>query len=268
MLLPCACDDRVPCTDPPGYAWHEADKHRYLTQGATYSLLLHLVPAHLLFLLSLRAYLHIYLSYSSAHPSSFLSQRLGARRPHLPRDPPPGWQERMFECDAMGQPARCWRDACAGRWKAPRTRHCGDCGTCRAGLDHHCPWVSALLSVPPKDVLAPLAKSNHPDLGPLLPPSTPTSLHVPTLDAPLTQFDADVQVPLTSPSFLHFLALVPVLYLFVFFPIFGVAWTHARAIWLWACDERNVDSRAWWCNRWTWMGGPVWRWLGGWVLGE
>ncbi|PWN41833.1 hypothetical protein IE81DRAFT_155789 [Ceraceosorus guamensis] len=196
-------------------------KDRYKTRGQVLSVLLHLLPAHLIFLLALRAYLHIYLSHSSSSSSSahFLTRLLGARRPALPKYPPSDWRNRIFECDAAGRPSRCWRDACNGNWKPPRTRHCGDCGTCRAGLDHHCPW-----------------------------------------------FDADVQIPLTSPSFLHFLILVPLLYLFALFPMFGIAWRHTRLIWIWACDVDNVQSREWWANKWTWMGGPVWRWVGGWIV--
>lgn len=35
---------------------------------------------------------------------------------------------------------RCAR--CTDRWKPARTRHCSDCGVCRAGFDHHCAFVS------------------------------------------------------------------------------------------------------------------------------
>nr|CDI53131.1 conserved hypothetical protein [Melanopsichium pennsylvanicum 4] len=58
--------------------------------------------------------------------------------------------------------------------KAFRTRHCGDCGVCRVGFDHHCAWfdndvtapatlssfVGFLLSIPPLYTLG---------LGPLFP---------------------------------------------------------------------------------------------------
>ena len=37
---------------------------------------------------------------------------------------------------------RCWKGKCNGRWKPARTRHCSDCGVCRAGFDHHCAFVS------------------------------------------------------------------------------------------------------------------------------
>lgn len=36
---------------------------------------------------------------------------------------------------------RCWKGRCQGRWKPARTRHCSECGACRAGFDHHCAIV-------------------------------------------------------------------------------------------------------------------------------
>lgn len=29
-------------------------------------------------------------------------------------------QQFVYECDASGEPQRCWRDQCSGHWKAPR----------------------------------------------------------------------------------------------------------------------------------------------------
>ncbi|KAM0793358.1 hypothetical protein ACM66B_000813 [Microbotryomycetes sp. NB124-2] len=49
----------------------------------------------------------------------------------------------VYECDAEGQPARCFLDDCNGAYKSIRTRHCRDCGKCRPGFDHHCPFVDA-----------------------------------------------------------------------------------------------------------------------------
>jgi hypothetical protein len=39
---------------------------------------------------------------------------------------------------------RCWKGRCNGRWKPARARHCSECGTCRAGFDHHCAFVSGV----------------------------------------------------------------------------------------------------------------------------
>ncbi|KDN41598.1 hypothetical protein K437DRAFT_171766 [Tilletiaria anomala UBC 951] len=49
----------------------------------------------------------------------------------------------LHQCALDGSLMRCWRDGCKGRWKPARTRHCGDCRTCRIGFDHHCPWFDA-----------------------------------------------------------------------------------------------------------------------------
>ncbi|KAE8231180.1 hypothetical protein CF326_g3807 [Tilletia indica] len=74
----------------------------------------------------------------------------GAAPPSLPHDPPPAVQRKriIFECDQDGNPLRCWRDACNGRWKPPRTRHCGTCKVCRPGFDHHCVWFNADITAP------------------------------------------------------------------------------------------------------------------------
>lgn len=80
-----------------------------------------------------------------------------------PRDPPLSIQKRtvLFECLAPAEAEavrsanggsegdedeplvnRCWKGNCKGRWKPSRARHCSECGTCRAGFDHHCAFVS------------------------------------------------------------------------------------------------------------------------------
>ena len=86
-----------------------------------------------------------------------------------PRNPPAPIVDRttIFEClssaeaevirSANDEPAeaagdgpmvnRCWRGKCGGRWKPARARHCSECGTCRAGFDHHCALVSFLGTV-------------------------------------------------------------------------------------------------------------------------
>ncbi|WWD19522.1 hypothetical protein CI109_103983 [Kwoniella shandongensis] len=41
---------------------------------------------------------------------------------------------------------RCWKGKCGGRWKPARTRHCSQCGLCRGGFDHHCPFFANCLT--------------------------------------------------------------------------------------------------------------------------
>ncbi|KAK0567140.1 hypothetical protein OC844_000385 [Tilletia horrida] len=43
----------------------------------------------------------------------------------LPTDPPPAIQQQriIYECDEKGDPLRCWRDQCNGRWKPPSWMH-------------------------------------------------------------------------------------------------------------------------------------------------
>ncbi|OXG17937.1 hypothetical protein C367_04747 [Cryptococcus neoformans Ze90-1] len=43
---------------------------------------------------------------------------------------------------------RCYKGRCGGRWKPARTRHCTQCGVCRAGFDHHCPFFANCLTAP------------------------------------------------------------------------------------------------------------------------
>lgn len=132
---------------------------------------------HVILAIVALSYLHVFLAKTVA-PQCGTSVRwsLGARIPAVPREPPLQVLTKsiIFECDASGEPLRCFRDGCDGRWKAPRCatgrgvpalsrakisqanlsrtlldrmRHCGDCRTCRAGFDHHCPWVRRVESV-------------------------------------------------------------------------------------------------------------------------
>ncbi|GAA5856266.1 hypothetical protein JCM8547_000844 [Rhodosporidiobolus lusitaniae] len=63
--------------------------------------------------------------------------------PPKEKDPPLAVQERrvVFACEKDGSPARCWKDRCGGACRSIRTRHCRDCGTCRAGQHHHCSFA-------------------------------------------------------------------------------------------------------------------------------
>ncbi|TIB06285.1 hypothetical protein E3P96_00564 [Wallemia ichthyophaga] len=56
------------------------------------------------------------------------------------------YNSRYTPCLADGQARRCHRDACGGRVKAPRTRHCSVCRRDRAQFDHHCVWFDACIA--------------------------------------------------------------------------------------------------------------------------
>lgn len=165
--------------------------YRYLhhRQNRTFLPILWLLPTHGLFLWSLRSYLRVFFAHDHITASrtdhagilAWLRIRLGATFPD-PYKAQLEEQESMQKhrdtqiqlCQADGQTVRCYRDDCNGRVKAFRTRHCGDCGTCRVGFDHHCAWfdndvtapatlrsfIGFLVSIPPLYLLG---------LGPLFP---------------------------------------------------------------------------------------------------
>lgn len=176
-----------------------AFRYSYLARGRTLGTALWMLGVHSLLLLSLRAYFRVFFAHEHPYSSKLkgrgllacLRSRLGARftgpehaqqleqrliahgAVRLARIPARA-EIQVELCQRDGQPVRCWRDDCAGRIKALRTRHCGDCGTCRVGFDHHCAWfdndvtvpatlasfVGFLVSIPPLCLLG---------LGPLLP---------------------------------------------------------------------------------------------------
>ncbi|WVQ73020.1 hypothetical protein IAR50_002583 [Cryptococcus sp. DSM 104548] len=43
---------------------------------------------------------------------------------------------------------RCYKGKCRGAWKPARARHCSQCGVCRMGFDHHCPFFANCLTAP------------------------------------------------------------------------------------------------------------------------
>ncbi|ODN81512.1 hypothetical protein L202_01934 [Cryptococcus amylolentus CBS 6039] len=43
---------------------------------------------------------------------------------------------------------RCYKGKCRGVWKPARARHCSQCGVCRMGFDHHCPFFANCLTAP------------------------------------------------------------------------------------------------------------------------
>ncbi|CDU26130.1 uncharacterized protein SPSC_06297 [Sporisorium scitamineum] len=169
-------------------------------QERTLTAILWLLPTHSLFLWSLRAYLRVFFAHDRLPASgatnysgviSWLRARLGATFSDSDRAQHEDEQHiaqsvltllkasscsdvRVKLCQPDGQPLRCWRDSCNGNLKAFRTRHCGDCGVCRVGFDHHCAWfdndvtaaatlrpfIGFLISIPPLYLLG---------LGPLFP---------------------------------------------------------------------------------------------------
>ncbi|BGP12456.1 Palmitoyltransferase swf1 [Rhodosporidiobolus nylandii] len=65
-----------------------------------------------------------------------------SRAPPKEKEPPLP----VFACDESGAPLRCYYDQCDGAWQSIRTRHCRDCGSCRAGFDHHCAFMDNCIS--------------------------------------------------------------------------------------------------------------------------
>ena len=221
-----------------------AYRYLHLEQKRTLLPIFWLLPAHGLFLGSLRAYLRVFFAHSpstlaksqkSGLPAR-LRTRLGATFPHpeqaqlheqralkaalstlgIDRSD----QELQIElCQPDGSPVRCFRDSCGGRIKPFRTRHCGDCGTCRVGFDHHCAW-----------------------------------------------FDNDVTAPATLRSFIGLLLSVPPLYLLGLGPLFPVAWQTLRRINIFAAHD-SVLQTSWWGRWYSWIGGPAFRWMVGFAFG-
>ncbi|KAJ9480162.1 Palmitoyltransferase [Pseudozyma hubeiensis] len=108
-----------------------AFRYLFLHQKRILGPVVWLLPTHGLFLLALRSYLYVFFAYDAelhGQRISWLRRRFGAAI------------NRVSLCHPNGQPILCNRDACRDRPKFFRTRHCGDCGTCRLGFDHHCAW--------------------------------------------------------------------------------------------------------------------------------
>ncbi|UZJ54001.1 hypothetical protein CBS101457_003321 [Exobasidium rhododendri] len=122
--------------------------------GERENAVLRLLIVHAILLPAFWAYLRIYLARSVVWRERRYDSRPslleGASLSRPPGDPPQEIRDRaiLFECDAQGDPLRCHRDNCGGRWKPARSRHCGDCRECRVALDHHCPWFDADISAP------------------------------------------------------------------------------------------------------------------------
>ncbi|KAN0063051.1 hypothetical protein ACQY0O_004214 [Thecaphora frezii] len=128
--------------------------HVYRILGRPIAAIVPLVPAHIGFVVAVRAYLQVFLAYSS--PSSdggdgrpgWLARRLGAKFEAYDAAGLHADRDGIRACGPNGAPLRCWRDRCNGRIRAARTRHCGDCGTCRVGFDHHCAWFDNDVTAP------------------------------------------------------------------------------------------------------------------------
>ncbi|WVR00351.1 hypothetical protein IAU59_007494 [Kwoniella sp. CBS 9459] len=48
--------------------------------------------------------------------------------------------------ESIPEVERCYKGRCGGRWKPARARHCSQCGVCRGGFDHHCPFFANCLT--------------------------------------------------------------------------------------------------------------------------
>lgn len=70
----------------------------------------------------------------------FLSQSSSRSSSNLELEPESG--DVLLITEQEPEVERCYKGRCGGRWKPARTRHCTQCGVCRAGFDHHCPFVS------------------------------------------------------------------------------------------------------------------------------
>ncbi|CCF52352.1 hypothetical protein NDA11_000177 [Ustilago hordei] len=214
-----------------------AHRHLYLQRRRTLLPIVWLLPAHGLFLWSLRAYLRVFFAHSPQYTNkcsgliSWLRTNFGAAFPD-PDEAQQLEQQRLNTlatslsntevkielCQADGQPLRCWRDNCRARLKAFRMRHCGDCGTCRVGFDHHCAW-----------------------------------------------FDNDVTAPATLRAFVAFLVSIPPLYVIAFGPLFPSAWQTLKQIKDFTASDAVIRSK--WYNKWySWIGGPAFRWIVGYAL--
>ena len=144
----------------------------------------------------------------------------------------------------IGEPLvnRCYSGRCAGRWKPARTRHCSECGTCRAGFDHHCAFVR------PSSVLI-----RH-----------ETKL---MMCWSIVKF-ANCLTVSHVPTFLILLLLTPPTTIFLSSPLYAPLVRRAIAGYRlsWA-DER---IRTWWYAwSWSWIiaGGPIGRFTSGIILG-
>lgn len=188
-----------------------------------------LLVLHLVFLTALRSYFHVFFAHNANHEQprtilGWLRQQLGASFPDpIPRDSGLDTNQKSFAgnvelCSPDGSPVLCFRDQCNGRVKTFRTRHCGDCGTCRLGFDHHCAW-----------------------------------------------FDNDITAPATLRSFLLFLGCVPPLIGLAVGPLASSAWQTARQIATFALADGRL-RHSWWDCWYSWLGGPVFRWMVGWCI--
>ncbi|GAC93150.1 hypothetical protein PHSY_000713 [Pseudozyma hubeiensis SY62] len=160
-----------------------AFRYLFLQQNRILLPVVWLLPTHGLLLLALRSYLYVFFAHDAevhGQKISWLRRRLGAvfPSPSLARHQSStslgaslstllshssDLDVHISLCQPNGQPILCNRDACRDRPKSLRTRHCGDCGICRLGFDHHCAWfdndvtspatlrhfIGFLLSIPP-----------------------------------------------------------------------------------------------------------------------
>lgn len=134
---------------------------------------------------------------------------------------------------------RCWRGKCGGRWKPARARHCSECGTCRAGFDHHCGFVGHSW--------------------------TPITSCI--FEETDEKFANCLTVPYL-PTFMCMLSLTPPTILVLSSPLLLPIGRRAVSAWSKSWSDENV--RRWWYEwplSWIIAGGPVGRYIGGTILG-
>lgn len=87
------------------------------------------------------------------------------------------------------------------------------------------------------------------------------------LDHHCPWFDADVMAPQTLLPFLLFLALIPPLLSIAFAPLLLPSYHSVRFMWKHA-NKSDYVNLVWWSRKRSWVGGPMYRWMIGFWLGE
>lgn len=73
-------------------------------------------------------------------------------------------------------------------------------------------------------------------------------------------FDNDVTAPSTLRPFISFLLSIPPLYTLGFAPLFRPTWRSFRGLAASAASDAHIDE-VWWGRWYSWVGGPVLRWI-------
>lgn len=108
--------------------------------------------------------------------------------------------------------------------------------------------------------------STCPQLTSIIPPNFVNETQ-PSFDHHCPWFDSDISSPRTMLPFLIFLSFVLILWLWCFIPLLPMAARHSYAIWNFGKQDARV-RKIWWDKKSTWIGGPFFRWIVGWIVGE